>query len=188
MGTLQAAYRPDTARMMNHDVPWVICQYPTAALAQEAGLQHRRFRGAALRRRAPRLGSQRESGCAASRRTSTRRAEIRIVGAGTDLRLSLERGRERSTHWAPTCRRKQVPSAARFEDSAEGEISFRRLSAVYRSREVGGIRLTLQGGIVVDASAETNEDYLLADARHRRGRAPPRRARDRLQPRNAPAT
>ena len=43
MGALQAAYRPATKRMMNHDIPWVACQYPTAALAQEAGLSTEDF-------------------------------------------------------------------------------------------------------------------------------------------------
>ena len=36
IGALQAAYRPAMRRMMNHTVPWLACQYPTAALAQEA--------------------------------------------------------------------------------------------------------------------------------------------------------
>ena len=35
---VQPGYRPANKRMMNHDIPWVACQYPTAALAQEAGL------------------------------------------------------------------------------------------------------------------------------------------------------
>ena len=43
MGALQAAYRPANKRMMNHDIPWVACQYPTAALAQEAGLSSEDF-------------------------------------------------------------------------------------------------------------------------------------------------
>ncbi len=43
MGALQAAYRPASKRMMNHDIPWVACQYPTAALAQEAGLSTEDF-------------------------------------------------------------------------------------------------------------------------------------------------
>ncbi len=56
MGALQAAYRPASSRMMNHDIPWVACQYPTAALAQEAGLGTEELRRAALRRRPARLG------------------------------------------------------------------------------------------------------------------------------------
>jgi aminopeptidase len=159
MGTLQAAYRPDTARMMNHDVPWVICQYPTAALAQEAGLSTDAFGellyGAVLRDWAAE-GER-------MRRVSAHfdaASEIRIVGAGTDLRLSLE-GRTMRVDALGA----NLPGGEFFgcpiEDSAEGEISFGDFPAVYRGREVGGIRLTFAGGVVVDASAEANEEYLL---------------------------
>ena len=48
-----------------------------------------------------------------------------------------------------------------LEDSAEGEISFAGFPAVYRGREITGIRLSFSGGRVVDASAETNEAYLI---------------------------
>ena len=48
-----------------------------------------------------------------------------------------------------------------IEDSAEGEISFGDFPAVYRGREITGIRLRFEGGVVVDASAETNEAYLI---------------------------
>ena len=40
-----------------------------------------------------------------------------------------------------------------LENSAEGEISFAEFPAVYRGREVSGIRLRFDGGRVVDASA-----------------------------------
>jgi len=38
VGAIQAAYRPSINRLMAHEVPWVGCQYPTPALAQEAGM------------------------------------------------------------------------------------------------------------------------------------------------------
>ena len=184
MGTLQAAYRPDTARMMNHDVPWVVCQYPTAALAQEAGLGSEAFAellyGAVLRDWAAE-GER-------MRRVSAHfdaASEIRIVGTGTDLRLSLE-GRTMRVDALGA----NLPGGEFFgcpvEDSAEGEISFGDFPAVYRGREVAGIRLAFAGGVVVDASAEIERGLPAPDARHRRGRAPPRRARDRVQPRHHP--
>ena len=46
------------------------------------------------------------------------------------------------------------------EDSAEGTIAF-ELPGTYQGREVSGIRLRFEDGRVVDASAETNEAYLL---------------------------
>jgi aminopeptidase len=159
MGTLQAAYRPDTARMMNHDVPWVVCQYPTAALAQEAGLGSEAFAellyGAVLRDWAAE-GER-------MRRVSAHfdaASEIRIVGTGTDLRLSLEGRTMRVDSLGAN-----LPGGEFFgcpiEDSAEGEISFGDFPAVYRGREVAGIRLKFVDGVVVDASADSNEDYLI---------------------------
>lgn len=159
MGTLQAAYRPDTARMMNHDVPWVVCQYPTAALAQEAGLGSEAFAellyGAVLRDWAAE-GER-------MRRVSAHfdaASEIRIVGVGTDLRLSLE-GRSMRVDALGA----NLPGGEFFgcpvEDSAEGEIAFEDFPSVYRGHEMTGIRLRFAAGVVVDASAATNEAHLL---------------------------
>jgi aminopeptidase len=159
MGALQAAYRPANRRIMNHDIPWVACQYPTAALAQEAGLSTEDFAellyGAVLldwaaegeRMRAISAGFDAAS-------------EVRIVGEGTDLRLALE-GRSMKVDALGS----NLPGGEFFgcpiEDSAEGEISFAEFPAVYRGREITGIRLVFAGGRVVDASAATNEAFLI---------------------------
>ena len=78
-------------------------------------------------------------------------SEVRIVGEGTDLRLSLE-GRTMTVDALGA----NLPGGEFFgcplEDSAEGEISFADFPAVYRGREVAGIRLRFEGGVVVDAS------------------------------------
>ena len=47
-----------------------------------------------------------------------------------------------------------------IEDSVEGEVSF-HLPAVIGGREVTGVRFKFEGGKIVDASAERNEDYLI---------------------------
>ncbi len=159
MGTLQAAYRPATLRLMNHDIPWVACQYPTAALAQEAGLGSRDFAellyGAVLRDWA--AEGERMRGIAAHFDAAS---EVRIVGEGTDLRLSLA-GRSVKVDALGA----NLPGGEFFgcpiEDSAEGEISFGDFPAVYRGREIAGIRLRFVGGRVVDASADANEGYLI---------------------------
>jgi aminopeptidase len=87
-------------------------------------------------------------------------SEVRIVGEGTNLRLSLE-GRTMRVDALGA----NLPGGEFFgcpvEDSAEGEISFADFPAVYRGREVTGIRLRFDGGVVVDASAESNEHYLI---------------------------
>ncbi len=159
IGALQAAYRPASRRMMNHDIPWVACQYPTPALAQEAGLGSEEFSdllyGAVLLDWA--AEGERMRGIATHFDAAS---EVRIVGEGTDLRLSIE-GRSMRVDALGA----NLPGGEFFgcplEDSAEGEIAFADFPAVYRGREVTGIRLRFAGGTVVDASAETNEAYLI---------------------------
>jgi aminopeptidase len=143
MGALQAAYRPANKRMMNHDIPWVVRQYPTAALAQEAGLSTEDFSqllyGSVLLDWA--AEGDRMRGISAFFDAAP---EFRIVGDGTDLRLSLE-GRSMKVD-ALGC---NLPGGEFFgspiEDSAEGVISFAEFPAVYRGREMTGIRLAFEG-------------------------------------------
>ena len=85
---------------------------------------------------------------------------MRIVAGDTDVRLSVA-GRPFKVDAGGA----NMPGGEFFtspvEDSAEGEIVFSEFPAVYAGREVAGIRLRFEGGKVVDASAETNEDFLL---------------------------
>ena len=104
-------------------------------------------------------GKQRASGCAGSRRTSMpprRSASWERHRPAPFTRGAQDEGR---------CARSELPGGEFFgcpvEDSAEGEISFGDFPAVYRGREIAGIRLRFEGGVVVDASAEANEDYLI---------------------------
>ena len=43
MAAFQGAYRPAMERIFRHELPWVGCQYPTPALAQEAGMSTEEF-------------------------------------------------------------------------------------------------------------------------------------------------
>jgi aminopeptidase len=157
--TIGAAYRPATARITAHEVPWVVCQYPNHALAQEAGLASEAFAellygsvlqdwdalGEQMRRIAAHFDTARE---------------VRIVGDGTDLTLSLE-GRAMKVDALGA----NLPGGEFFgcpvEDSAEGVIAFSEFPAVYGGREVSGVRLRFEAGVVVDASADANEAFLL---------------------------
>ena len=146
-------------RMISGRVPWVGCQYPTPALAQEAGMSLRDFSeflyGSVLldwdaeRERMERI---KELFDAAD--------EVRIVGERTDLRLGLN-GRYGKVDAAGA----NIPGGEVFyspiEDSAEGEIVFCEFPAVYAGRELTSIRLRFEGGRIVDAGAESNEDFLL---------------------------
>ena len=159
LDALQGAYRPALERLMRHAVPWVGCQYPTPALAQDAGMSTKAFAevlyGACLcdwEAERVRMGRY------AHRFDAAR--EVRLVGADTDLRLCLA-GRSMKVDAAAA----NMPGGEFFgcpvEDSAAGVISFSEFPATYAGRDVTGIRLRFEAGVVVDASAETNEDFLL---------------------------
>jgi aminopeptidase len=156
---LQGAYRPSFERFFDHSVPWVGCQYPTAALAQEAGMGTTEFAdflyGACLRD----WNAERERMQRYADRFDAA-DEVRLVGAETDLRLSVA-GRTMEVDAGGA----NIPGGEFFcspvEDSAEGTIAFAEFPAVYAGREINGIRLRFEGGKVVDASAETNEAYLV---------------------------
>jgi aminopeptidase len=159
LAAFRAGRRPGMERMLRHEVPWVGCQYPTPALAQEAGMSTDAFAdflfgaclidwkrlGESMRRYAARFDAA---------------EEVRILGAGTDLRLSLAGRSMRVSSPGGN-----VPGGEFYgcpvEDSAEGEIAFTEFPALFAGRELNGIRLRFEGGKVVDASADTNEEFLL---------------------------
>ena len=147
-------------RTLTDEIPWVSCQYPTHALAQEAGMPLREFEdflyGACLldwdaeRERMRRLADRFDAA-----------ADVRIVGDGTDLTLGIE-GR----HAAVDDGRTNLPGGEFFlsplEDSAEGVIVFGEFPAEHGGEEVRGARLVFEAGRVVDASAAAGEQALLA--------------------------
>jgi aminopeptidase len=147
-------------RTMSDQIPWVGCQFPTPALAQDAGMTVRGFEnflyGACLldwdaeRERMRRYAERFE-----------RARTVRIVGDGTDLTLSVA-GRRAEVDDG----RNNLPGGEFFlcpiEDSADGVITFGEFPAEQRGREIEGIRLVFREGRVVDASAEIGEEALLA--------------------------
>ncbi len=165
------------------DLKWVGCQYPTPALAQEAGMSLTAFAdflyGACLLD----WDAERERMNALRRALRGQADEVRLVAGDTDVRLSIA-GRPTLVDAGGA----NMPGGEFFtspvEDSAEGEIVFGEFPAVYSGREVRGIRLRFEGGKVVDASAEANEEFLLELLDLDEGARRPRRARDRLQPRD----
>ena len=100
----QQRIEPLRRRQMAMEVPWVICEYPTNAAAQEAGMQLERVRGVRLRRRAARLGCGGE-------RMARDRGGLRRRRGGADRRrgnrsdaLARRPLRARSTTGTSTCR------------------------------------------------------------------------------------
>jgi aminopeptidase len=159
LGRLQAALRPHIDRVYSFDMKWVGCNYPTPALAQDAGMSLRDYEdflfGACLldwdaeRERMSRYAERFDAA-----------DEVRIVGAETDLTLSLA-GRLGKVDAGGG----NMPGGEFYyspvEDSAEGTISFLEFPAPYVGREVAGIRFRFEGGTVVDASAASEEAFLL---------------------------
>jgi aminopeptidase len=157
-------------RLGAHEIPWVVCQFPTPSLAQEAGMTTAAFEdflygaclldwdalGEGMRRLAARLD---------------RADEVRITGPGTDLTLSLA-GREAIVSDG----RRNMPDGEFFyapvEDSAAGTITFDDFPTEYQGRILRGIRLRFEGGRIVEANAETEaaflEDVLSTDEGARR--------------------
>ncbi len=145
---------------------WVLTLFPTQALAQESemGLEEYEefaFGAMALDEEDPvRYWREKagEQGRLIERLEGGR--EVRILGPGTDLTLSVE-GRKfingDGGHNMPCGEVFTGP----VEDSANGEVSFGVPVAV-AGREVSGVRLRFEEGRVVEASAEKGEEYLMS--------------------------
>ena len=158
MALIRQARRPFFRRSMNDEIPWVGCQWPTPALAQEAGMTTEAFtellfsavlrdwtdEGARMRRHCDRFDAAHE---------------VRIVGAGTDLRLSLA-GRQGAVSQGFH----NLPDGEFFfspvEDSAEGVIEFGEFPAESDGHLIEGIRLAFRAGEVVEATARVGEGAL----------------------------
>lgn len=156
---VNGAYRRSTERVNASTFPWVMCWYPTPALAQEAGMTLGMFEdflyGSVLldwEAEHKRLSRYAELFDAAE--------EVRIVGAGTDLRLSLA-GRRTEVDAGMG----NMPGGELFgcpvEDSVEGTIEFSEFPQVRDGRQLRGVRLRFAGGRVVEASADAEEDFLI---------------------------
>jgi aminopeptidase len=150
--------------MMLEKDRWALTLFPTQALAQESEMglgeyEEFVFEAMALNEDDPVgfwRGKAEEQQRLIERLESAR--EVRIVGADTDLTLSIEGRRFMNGDG-----RHNMPCGEVFtgpvEDSANGWIYFGVPVAV-AGREVSGVRLRFEGGRVVEASAEKGEEYL----------------------------
>ena len=147
-------------RTMSDEIPWVSCQFPTNALAQEAGMGLAEFEdflyGACLRdwdaegKRMRRFADRFDAANL-----------VRIEAAGTDLTLSLA-GRQGLVDAGGA----NMPGGEFFyapeEDATEGTISFEEFPSMIYGEVVSGARLRFEQGRVIDASAGVGESTLLA--------------------------
>jgi aminopeptidase len=156
---VRQAYRPPGTLLRRDEIPSVLCWYPTPALARDAGMT------------LPELEDFVYRSCLVDWEAEHKRIsryaklfgeaeEVRIVGEGTDLTLSVA-GRRADVDAGTG----NMPGGEVFvcpvETSAHGTIAFTEFPAQWGGRELTGIRLRFAEGRVVDASAESEEGFLL---------------------------
>jgi aminopeptidase len=151
-------------RASEGEVRWSLSAFPTDSAAQDAGMSTDDY--AAFLFAACKL--DRDDPAAAWQDLNreqqrlidwlTPRAHVHVVGPDTDLTLSVE-GRI----WINSDGKRNFPSGEIFtgpiEDSARGRIRF-SYPVITGGRQIEDIRLRFEGGVVVEASATRNEDYL----------------------------
>lgn len=139
------------------NVRWVLCDYPTPALAQEAEMSLTAYEDflygatnidwSAMSTQLAGLKDRLEHG-----------SEIHIVGPDTDLTLRTE-GRT----WEPADGRKNMPDGEIFtapiENRVNGHIRY-EFPALYQGHQVDGIELRFEDGVIVEATADRGSDFL----------------------------
>jgi aminopeptidase len=144
---------------------WALTLFPTQGYAAEAGMSLARYedffyKACLVDDPDPVTAWQRQSD-QVKRLTEwiQGREEVHIQGPGTDIKLNVA---ERT--FIPCYGEHNMPDGEFFtgphEDATEGEVTF-SFPASYGGREVAGVRFRFEGGKVVDASADTGEDFLL---------------------------
>jgi aminopeptidase len=146
-------------RTMSLAAPWVIAEWPVQSTAQDGGMtlaQYEEFIYDAVLRdwdaEAARMRKIADVFDAAD--------EVRIVGPGTDLTLSIA-GRCGVVDDGHV----NMPGGEVFyspvEDSAHGVVEFSEFPAVYYGHEVDGVRFVFEAGRIVEASSRSEETFLL---------------------------
>lgn len=138
---------------------WVLCLFPTNALAQEADMSLEEYRDFVF------------NACLIDWESESRKqdkikkvlddgSKVRIIGKDTDITFSIK-GRQ-----AIKCDgHRNMPDGEVFiapvENTTEGYIAY-SYPALYAGQEVDGIKLEFKKGKVIKAGAEKNEDLLKA--------------------------
>lgn len=141
-----------------------LCQYPTQASAQAAGMSLEEYRTFVFE--ACRLNDEDPEQSWLQVRHDQQRVtdflndstEIHYLGPNIDLRFSCK-GRP----WINSDGRANMPSGEIFtapvDDSAQGTVYF-SYPAIYRGQEVSGISLTLKDGYITEWAAEKGQNVL----------------------------
>ena len=136
---------------------WCLTQHPTNAHAQEAGMsleEYRDFVYSATLRDWEEVEEYQEE----LRERLEGASEVRVVAEETEVTMSVD-----GMHAVNSAGRHNMPSGEVFTapvpDSVEGTVHFDK-PLIHRGREMEGVRLTFEDGVVVESSAERNEDAL----------------------------
>ncbi|GBF23426.1 peptidase M29 aminopeptidase II [Candidatus Gastranaerophilus sp. (ex Termes propinquus)] len=153
-------------RAARGELSWVIADYPTNALAQEAKMSLEEYtdfliKACHLDLDDP-ISKWKEIGKEQDRIVNylNGTSKMRFVGERTDITFSTE-GRK----WVSCCGLNNFPDGEIFtspiEDSASGEIYF-DYPAIYQGSESHKIYMKLENGKVVEAQAEKGEEFLIS--------------------------
>ena len=162
------AREPYSARYLERSASgefrWVMCNYPTEAAAQDAGMSLPEFEDVVYRAAfldsddpvaAWRAFGERLERAATFLETTS---ELRVVAEDTDLTLRVD-GRT----WVRADGKRNMPDGEVFtgpvETSVEGTIRF-SFPATIRGREVEDVFLRFERGEVVEATASRGQDFL----------------------------
>ena len=147
------------------DLRWTLTLYPTTAYAQDAGMStdaYEEFVYAACKLNEPDpVAAWKEIGAKQQRLTDwlTGKKEIHVVGPDTDLTVGVE-GRV----WTNCDGTKNFPDGEIFtgpqENAVNGHVRF-SFPVVAYGRQIEDIRLTFVDGVVTDASAASEEAFLI---------------------------
>ena len=168
--TRQRATRPLSETFMRRDgdgsLKWTVTQYPTHADAQEANMSLEEYEdfvyGAMLLHEDDPVAEWRKLAAMQQKKIDwlAGKKQIKLQGPNIDLELSID-GRK----FINADGTKNFPDGEIFtgpvEDSVNGWVRFSYPSIV-GGRAVSGIELRFEQGKVVEASAEQNEDLLMA--------------------------
>lgn len=151
-------------RAANKEMKWVVADFPTQALAQEAKMSLEEYTEFLINscylfeenpvQKWQEIGEKQEK---IAQYLNTK-SKIRIVGEKTDITFNVA-GRK----WISCAGECNFPDGEVYtspiEDSAEGQIYF-DFPQIYRGNEAQKVLLTLKNGKVIDVKAEKGEDYV----------------------------
>jgi len=136
---------------------WVICEYPTAALAQDADMsleEYEYFVFNACLIDWKKLSKEEDK----LKEWFDKSNQVRLIGEGTDLNLSIK-GRQ----GIKCCGKRNMPDGEVFiapvETDVNGHVTF-SFPGIHGGREVEGVYLEFKDGKVIRAKATKNEDFL----------------------------